>query len=381
MSGRPKGSFSDSAWRMRHWCWVDWVAKIASVDKPSDMDRDPLMKGFLNKKAFLSVQQDGYDPDRINLTKTMSLFQYIKADKRFEVATQVYEHPLWKHLHSRNPSFPEKEEWLAQKFIEFGFVPIYYRDAQRLSSLELQWPEFPEGGRPALDALEKVATQRFVNMDGLLFLLLLYREATDTMDVALAGRIRQKLSDAAFQFNMVFTDELSDTFRYITVSRMLRWLPTMAPSKEELNRATEKLIQQFTDAPHHKGGKRKKHPLLLVRGKVERRWRRKVWVHAVANSNFKFDYCMGYHFTNPFISWLNENRHRIDNQIEWGQAAQIRHREPIDTHDFFINRSDPLEIPVNSTHQRIRFVLPDGEIAFSEPLFHFIDVKLKKIPD
>jgi len=245
----------------------------------------------------------------------------------------------------------------------------------------LCWPEFGNEESPILDAIEQIEPDRFATLDGLLFLLLLYRDAVDSMDARQAVVIREKLEHAALTHNRQNEHEQWDTFSHVMRSRMLRWDPYIEPTQQGLDYAVDYLLMVFDQTPQHKGGKKRKHPSLLERGKVERRWRRKVRMNALAHPGYRPDACIGYQHANAFNTWLHENRAPIDRQLDMGRATKKKHQYPRETHDHFINRSKPLQIPINSTHSRIPHVHKETHFLLSEPLTEYLDIELLIVPE
>ncbi|MGH8113092.1 MAG: hypothetical protein ACREPL_14420 [Rhodanobacteraceae bacterium] len=155
--------------------------------------------------------------------------------------------------------------------------------------------------------------ERFADLDGLLLLLTLCREAQDAAHLDRAERLQSALHRAASSFaeRHGYRDEVLDTWKLLLGARMVAWHPHLEPTETELKHAETDLAEEqhlFLDPripvkPRHcKTGTRS-----------ERRWRRRVWVRACClhlergwrNPAFEYrDAC-------PAYEWLIAQREQI----------------------------------------------------------------------
>lgn len=260
------------------------VLTAAGVEGARDLDRasprHPLVQGVSTLCRFESIAHDGYDPERVMAT-VVSLRKYVAGKSNYEAAEEAYKHPLWAHLLSRVGA--GDSTWLARKLKHYRVLQFGRTDDYHAVSLGLIPQEkedlLPEDVQPPLD----LKRERFATLDGLLFLLLLHREAQDAGHTLRARRLGDALRDAAVEFAGVhqYRDEVLDTWTVLVETRMVSWAPLFAPDGDSCRDAEEQLRIKRTK---ELTTKRTRSPIspdeLKPNTRSGRRWRRQVWARA-----------------------------------------------------------------------------------------------------
>lgn len=78
----------------------------------------------------------------------------------------------------------------------------------------------------------------------------------------------------------IWRDEAADTWRYVTNTLMLAWMPDYEPSSDAVSKARAQLSEEFESSQPQGRGRRKLSPDQVTQGKVERRWRRRALMRA-----------------------------------------------------------------------------------------------------
>lgn len=331
-SGRPLGTFREAVERARAWHWLGEVVRIAGVDQVTELDRNsprhPLSKGLQVSRRFESIQQDGYDPDRVTAVGRRSLFTHVDKhtpDKaKYERAGVGCNHAFWKLLRARNSRSAQDSEIIQALLRVHGRIRLEYNDVSHGETLGLiseydvntayQWEEL--GELP----YDITAITKHVTFDTLQLLLLLYREAQDLAQDRQAKALKERLQNAALLFadDHRYAGEQLDTWHYLIQTRMLRWDPEFQPSKAALARAREDLLDEWNTRPKRKGKRGPSSPESYTQGRAERRWRRQIWARACRLSFEQSDepehlQPPDYIYTRtPIGDWLIEHRELID---------------------------------------------------------------------
>lgn len=315
--GRPPGSFEDPARRARAWHWLCVVQALAGVEKARHLDRPggPLSRGLVQKPRFDQIRQDGYDPRGTCARASISLLDYVASKRRFKSTKPIYEHKFWEYLAAWEPPWPERRVWIAAHLHRYHI--IRYTPEDEWNGIELgllrkrdrapdlcYWPY----NLPPLNLDEK----RFANLDGLLLLLILRREAQDAAHEDRAERLKGALHRAArlFAKKHNYRDEVADTWTWLTGARMIAWHPRLEPTEAELRAAEADLAEGDNIFGPRVPKKRQRNK---IGTRSDRRWRRQVWARACClhldrgwrNPAFK------YRDANRAYAWLVEHRDEI----------------------------------------------------------------------
>jgi hypothetical protein len=335
--GRPAGTFGEAAYRMRHWHWLRKVMVIVGTNDVTDLDissrKFRLSRGIGFARRFESIQLDGYNPDRVEVTKRVSLYKHVSKQSTFDAATKSFEHAFWDLLTHRNAPASRNDMTLQQLLRAHDIVRLDPIDESHGATLGL----IPESYYELVDfAQEQEATPydlglitKQPTLDSLQLLLLLYREA---QDLALDGHtraLRRALEFTAESFAEAngYAGEQFDTWRYLLQTRMIRWNPTFQPSQEMLKRAQDILIGERGAIEKRKRRRGPSSPETYTRGRAERRWRRQIWARACQMSFAQpqmpgrpLQPCYAYADT-ALADWLVENRSLIARHDE--QALEL----------------------------------------------------------
>lgn len=283
--GRPLGTFEDPARRARAWHWLCVVQALAGVEKARHLDRlnSPLSRRLVQKPRFDQIRQDGYDPRGICAHANVSLLDHVAVKRRFKPTKAVYEHKFWKYLETWEPPWPERAVWLDTQLRQYHIVRYTLEDEANGLELGLLREPDPDpypwwsSNLPPLNLDE----ERFANLDGLLLLLILSREAQDAAHLDRAERLQGALRRAATLFakKHSYRDEVEDTWKLLTGARMVAWHPHLEPTEAELKDAERDLVEGdrifFLD-PHISA----KWRSYKTGTRSHRRWRRQVWARA-----------------------------------------------------------------------------------------------------
>lgn len=285
------------------------VASVTELDQHSP--RHPLARDLQVARRFESILQDGYDPDSISVAPEKSLLAHVAEKSGYKATLKSYTHALWRHLAERTPHWRRRDAWVTAQLTRYGILRVEPVDESHAIELGL-FPENPYG-EPAESPPLDLHQDRFATLDGLLLLLLLYREAQDAAHTHRATRLKDALYQAAMEFARLhrYDGEILDTWRFLVESRMVAWDPRMQPTSVELGHAYTELRADYMDVIRPRGKRGPIAPEKLKPGtRSERRWRRRVWVRACCmyfdrvwrQPNFDYrDAC-------PVFEWVTAHR-------------------------------------------------------------------------
>ncbi len=214
------------------------------------------------------------------------------------------------------PRWRGREEWLTKQLTDYRIVRFEWGDKSNaltlglLPDVESRWGPT---GPPPLD----LQVDRFASLDGLLLLLLLYRDAQDAAHTHLADRLRNALLGAASRVGDLYLScrEAMDTWQLLIESRMVAWSPRVQPNADDLGRAESELRSEQDEAIKPRGTRGPVAPeKLKLNTRCERRWRRRVWVracclHLIQREPAEADF--DYQTASPLFEWLIANRSLI----------------------------------------------------------------------
>lgn len=293
---------------------------IAEVEDVRELDqhcpRHALACNLPVARRFESILQDGYDPATVRAKSGTSLLKHVAGKKDYRATAKTYHHALWDHLALRTPPWPQREAWLIDQLGLYRVLRVEPIDEFHAVELGLIPDRFPVAVEsPPLD----LDSDRFASLDGLLLLLLLYREAQDAAHLDRARRLKVALHQAALGFAGIYQyrGEVLDTWRLLIESRMVAWDPHPNPRALELGKAQAELRGEHADVAR---SPRRRGPIapdrLKPNTRSERRWRRRVWVRACClyfdrvwqQPNFDYrDAC-------PLFGWVVAHRTLINAQ-------------------------------------------------------------------
>lgn len=310
--GRPTGTFPDPALRARAWHWLCVVQALAQVDKARQLDQQKhvLSRGLLPGPRFDQIRQDGYDPARVCAHANMSLLDHVASKRGFKATRPIYGHQFWKHLLERAPHWPDRDAWLVTQLRQHGIVRYVRVDEWHAMDLGLLPEPDPRAieGAPPLD----LDADRFATLDGLLLLLLLYREAQDAAHLHCAERLNLALQQSAetFATRFQYHNEIWDTWRLLIAARMVAWRPDLRPTLDALKSAAA-LLRQEDGVPECREPISSQKPKPHTRS--DRRWRRRVWVRACNICLCRSDYATDFDYRDDsaLFQWLTAHREAI----------------------------------------------------------------------
>lgn len=335
-SGRKKNSFGDPVYRARAWHWLGEVLSVAEVvdvthlDRPSP--RHELARTLTVARRFESVFKDGYDPNAIKASDRRSLLEHVAAHPKYKATRTQYLHRLWAHLAARNPTFHDRAAWMERQLGAHGLVRFDPVDA--INSVALGLMDEPTIASAIDDSFSHSSlphdATRFATLDGILLLLMIYREAQDLSRFDDVRTLALLLRSAAHEFSdrHGYAGEVLDTWRHLIATRMLAWQPDFEPASTCLSAAHTKLRAEFAEQPRKQGRRGPKAPESLVPGRSERRWRRMVWARACTLSDGQSSNVFTYAVATPALEWLTKNRSVIS-QHEQRAVAILAENEPI----------------------------------------------------
>jgi hypothetical protein len=293
---------------------------IAQVEDVRDLDRHrprhPLVRNVpLVARRFESILQDGYDPAGIKVLSGTSLLAYVSGKTGYTATRASYSHPLWEHLAERVPAWSRRETWLATQLSRHGILRVEPVDEWNANELGLMPGVDPYWG-PTRPPPLNLQASRFVSLDGLLLLLLLYREAQDAAHTDRAERLEATLYQAASEWARLhrYRGEALDTWEFLTESRMVAWTPRFQPSTEALQLACQDLLSEQALAGESKRSRKSLLPEQLKPGtRSERRWRRRAWIRACCRRYNRLGQNANYEYrdTSPVFEWVVANRASI----------------------------------------------------------------------
>jgi hypothetical protein len=320
------------------------------------------MKGVLPGRRFQSIADDGFDPARIEITKTVSLLDHICGKERYlhwrdiynHSLRDIYNHSLWRILQDRRWNEHLHEAMLQEAFKTIGLAVLDVVDAAHAEELGLEWPDHFSRGEfeyePVLLALDhpNVAAS-LATLDGMLGLVLLYRSSLDVGRIEFAKQIHAALERACRAFGNRWQGEAADTWSYVAKTRVLAWMPNFAPSHDALRAAKNALLEEFEKTERKGHGRASLAPDQVTRGKVERRWRRRALMRASAGAGPHQLY-VGFQTRCDFNAWLTGNRQLIKKHLEKkAYLYYVGEGEYPEYEAEFANLA-PLEIPADVNH-------------------------------
>src|SRR6185312_6308856 len=298
------------------------------------------------------------------------------------------DHTLWRTLQDRHWSETQRDKLMEKALQRLGLTVIEAGDAARAKQLGLHWRDhfevdFYDGGYDYIPALlplnEAAQTAKWATLDGIQVLTLLYRQSLDAGNAKFAGDLRQPLEDACRAFGKVWHGEAADTWRYVTNTLTLAWMPDYEPSSDAMNKAREQLREEFENSPSHGRGRRKLAPDQVTQGKVERRWRRRALMRAGVLDEPGRQHYIGLQTSTPFNAWLAANRRIIDTHLVRAYL-RLGLGEEVDTVKDAPKDLRSMQIPVDDDHPIIApYVDPVDEHRFGGSLFDLLPIRRTKI--
>jgi hypothetical protein len=284
------GSYTDAAFLARAWHFLSRVQRLGQVTDVTHLDRHsprhPLMCDESVGRRFESIAQDGYDPKKIRVRPGRNLLDHVSGMAGYGSTLTDYDHQFWAHLHERTPVWPARDTWLKEQLTAHGMLQVEPMDDEYAVVLGLMNPThsmLSRGVRPMPPLALDVAD--FITLDGLLLLLLLYREAQEAARPEPIAHLQQVLRQAAEFFSRThrYQGEALSTWQVLIATRMVSWNPGFRPGPGELKAAAEKLTAQHEAAPKRQGRRGPAAPATLKPAtRSERRWRRRVEMLACA---------------------------------------------------------------------------------------------------
>jgi hypothetical protein len=295
MAGRPPGTFEDPSVRMQNWHWAANVMRIAGVKRLTELDRQAprheLVQPLAWGRYFEAIGLDGSSPGRIRVAKDpeKSLLDHVAADKRYAEAMQGYRHRLWAHLELRDPAERPSDTWMSQVLSERKVLALEEEEDSRKAAVGFEWitdEPFDDDQPLPIQGLAAFSPDKFADLDGILVLTLLLREAVDgsaDQHEQWVPGLRRLLREAAQKFSLDhrFEGEAQDTWQLIVETRLLTWRPEVTPSKDNIESARKQLLAQRVGQKRRVGQIDSGRPEARVRGRAERRWRRQVTIRAM----------------------------------------------------------------------------------------------------
>ena len=359
-----------------------------------------------SRHRFQSIEDDGFDPGRVMATQTQSLLDHVASKRGYQQTRKDYRHPLWRALQDRQWVHPEETSFITKELRKACVAALEHKDVGRVDSLGLDWPDLfkreylshdepllnrdgafgysPSWPVPITHPLNTLMDATgLATLDGLLALLLLYRRSLDTVALEQAMDYREVLTLAAKTFVSDWKDEPLDTWRFVIGTRMLAWTPELRPSVEDIQQAEQDVQQRFDEVAQtgKQWGRSKLHPAKVTSGKIARRWRRRVVMHACAKEKWEMSSFAGFQVLTPFNDWLISHRSLIDAHVAKASYLQVvgEGTDP-ETEGELLKDLDTLEIPVDDRHQFSRpYVDPYDEYRFGGCAFDLIPIRPKKV--
>lgn len=309
---------------MRHWHWLQNVIVAAGVSHASALDRQTpqhqLWRAPCYPRSFESLALDGYDPGAMTAIDRQSLLDFVASKRGYAHATRSYKHGFWSHLAERNPKKAPPDSWIDAQLKKHELLRLKDIDDDHARTLGLR-RRYREDDPDDLDSGSHVLVamaDAFANLDGMLALLILYREAVDKSDDSVDNlRIALVKSTAKFASELAFEDELLETWKFLVETRMLRWDPSFRPSAESLLRAESELRAKRSGRRKRAGKLDAGPPEIRTKGRAERRWRRQVMMLA-SNLSLQQSTCRDLIVRQESVldRWLVKNRMLISKHVE-----------------------------------------------------------------
>lgn len=322
--GRPTGSFGDPVARLRVW-W--WLAEILNTQNVTNVKALWTLKGtrarFANHdevvKVLQEIELDGYGPDRDSSPRIREVFKQVAKKAAYAAAHEAYNHPIWTYLSTR--TFPlDSQQWMCRMLASYGLLRIEGTDESHgerlglIASEEMRLTGSFESETIPWPGLHHAS---FTNLDGLLLLVMLMKEAEDEGALGYVQTIRDAIREARKSMGdelFGWHSEARDTWSFIAETRLATWTPSRGPSQEDKMKAWKKLDADFEQ---RSTVGRAISPSKLTRGRSERRWRRRAWacaaVESLRNASGEAPAYPKYFYGSckPHLAWLVANRDAI----------------------------------------------------------------------
>jgi hypothetical protein len=266
---------------------------VAKVGHATALDRvapqHSLCKGLSCARRFESIALDGFDPGAMKAKGQQSLLDYVAAKPGYAQTKADYRHGFWKHLAERNPKESKTKPWIDGQLAKGGLLWMDVIDEEHAETLGLRVDVgiWPSKSRQARDGEDFVGVaENFATLDGMLALLIMYREAVDRADNLVDG-LRQALSRATERFAQKFglEGEQRHTWEFLVRTRVLRWDPSFSHFAEDKVQAEQELLAERSGKRKHAGQLDSGAPEARIRGRAERRWRRQIMMYACCLSS------------------------------------------------------------------------------------------------
>lgn len=362
----------------------------AGAKSAQDLDKGGPTAISPPRRLFQSIADDGFDPARVSVSKTLSLLNYVSKKKRFRSLRGDYDHDLWHVLAHRQLGPGEHEALLAKTLPKIKFIALTSEDLERAWALGLAWPkcftyvtedDFPEF-RPMPLPMDSKTLEPLATLDGLLVLLLLFRRSLDASNMGLASQLLPPLEEVCRIFGYQWHGEAGDTWRYVVRTRILAWRPDLEPTPEALQTAQATLLKEFEATSSQGHGRRPLAPNMSARGKVERRWRRRVLMRAGTLSDVHAKDYVGFQARSKFNGWLVDSPQVIDASL--ARAAHLLYvgEGCLPEVDAEHAAQAPLVVPVDTHHQIIGPpVDPYDEYRLGGSVFEHLRIIRKFVED
>lgn len=328
------------------------------------MDRGPLSAGLAIGTRFRLVDEDGSDPSRIAANAKQTLVEFVATRPGLKQTFSIYHNRLWKMLERRAAVLPVRANNWERLLAAHGLQVLTHEDFSHAALLGLEWPETDlsedEYGQEFASRAE-VGDRDFSSLDGIATLLGLRRSAQQRGDTVLATALLPVITTATQVISKQLPEgEARDTWDYIVRTRLLAWIPNYAPGPDFLARATAEAVKAFNErGAVRRRGRPSVGPLGSRGGKVDQRWRRRIWIAAANIALAQPGPSPEELFVRPaneFTQWLVKNRALIAAHAERVQGAF----DPI----FGAERNDARQLPALVVpHDRAH---PQRRPAFNE---------------
>ena len=327
--------------------------------------RHPLMRGQSPGRRFETVLLDGYTPPR-------ELREHVARQHGYAATLSAYKHSIWDHLAVRTPHFPERTAWLTRQLTRFQILRVEPTDDTHGIELGLVPDERDQDLSPPPLELQ---VKRFLSLDGLLLLLLLYREAQDVGHRRQAAQLREALHRLGHEWaiHYRYQGEVKDTWRFLLETRIVDWAPGFKPAADAMQRAEQQLLREYDFLARYAPTKPRTPPAQL-KGRGERRWRRRVLMRACS---LHYEGVLGlaqfeYRDATETYAWLTAHREQIHRHRT--RAMELL----IGLDELEVGAAlDPLVMPTSLYDERRRPPVVDAEehVFGGQNLFDLIPVR------
>ena len=347
---------------MRHWLWLRAVMRIAGVTRASALDAQapvhPLCKTLPWKRRFESIDLDGYDPDRIEATKKQSLKDFVGSKRAYAKANKLYDHPIWQHLVERSPQGFNKD-WAQQQFLNRDLIMTMEADLDHAVALGLvrenAFSDYVDGV-PDVFPLDLIV-ERFSSLDGLLAIVIAYRGFVDENNCH-ADLLREAIAQIGRRIAnaLGLEGEWRHTWDVLIMTRMQAWMPNFKPSTQDQKLAEKELSDQRERERRNANKADRRQVTQHVKGRAERRWRRKVLIRAcnlalLRKGSDGFWPAHVIREKSELWEWLSENREKIASHIARAVDELMEDQSTLQNHDPAV---DPLVMPEKLYQRRWR---------------------------